>query len=102
MGLIPPNGESVRGLRGRLCALFNDKNFAEMINAAEELLPKDNVWMTIYPCLWLILTGYPKNPPGKFSEEVPQDGLNRGKYKLMDAQFWTCGFFPGSLYCLLE
>lgn len=23
-------------------------------------------------------------------------------YQCRDAEFWTCGFFPGSLYCLLE
>lgn len=23
-------------------------------------------------------------------------------YKCRDAEFWTCGFFPGSIYCLLE
>lgn len=25
-----------------------------------------------------------------------------GKYVYQEADFWTCGFFPGSLYCLLE
>lgn len=33
---------------------------------------------------------------------MPQTGPNSGKYLCRDAEFWTCGFFPGSLYCLLE
>ncbi len=33
---------------------------------------------------------------------MPQTGPNAGLYQYRDAEFWTCGFFPGSLYCLLE
>ncbi|KAK2608894.1 hypothetical protein QQS21_002607 [Conoideocrella luteorostrata] len=43
-----------------------------------------------------------ENPPQSFPETVPQTGPDAGKYKYRDAEFWTCGFFPGSLYCLLE
>ncbi|KAH8588606.1 Six-hairpin glycosidase-like protein [Bisporella sp. PMI_857] len=40
--------------------------------------------------------------PGAFPETVPQYGPDTGIYALRDADFWTCGFFPGSLYGLLE
>ncbi|KFG77587.1 putative glucuronyl hydrolase [Metarhizium anisopliae] len=43
-----------------------------------------------------------ENPPQSFPETVPQTGPSAGKYRYRDADFWTCGFFPGSLYCLLE
>ena len=33
---------------------------------------------------------------------MPQHGERAGKYFLRDADFWTCGFFPGILYLLRE
>lgn len=33
---------------------------------------------------------------------MPQNGEDAGKYLLRDANFWTCGFFPGILYLLRE
>lgn len=33
---------------------------------------------------------------------MPQTGEGTGKYATRDAEFWTCGFFPGSMYALLE
>ncbi|KFY67062.1 hypothetical protein V496_01769 [Pseudogymnoascus sp. VKM F-4515 (FW-2607)] len=42
------------------------------------------------------------DPPAAYPEIVPQEGLQQGRYELRDADFWTCGFFPGSLYTLLE
>jgi hypothetical protein len=33
---------------------------------------------------------------------VLQKGEGEGKYQYRDADFWTCGFFPGSIYTLLE
>ena len=38
----------------------------------------------------------------QYPETVPQTGDNAGKYATRDAEFWTCGFFPGSIYALLE
>lgn len=38
--------------------------------------------------------------PDAFPEYVPQDG--DGSYALREADFWTCGFFPGTLYNVLE
>jgi hypothetical protein len=40
--------------------------------------------------------------PHAFPEEVPQDGPEAGHYVSRHPDFWTCGFFPGSLHCLLE
>ncbi|OBT82607.1 hypothetical protein VE02_07973 [Pseudogymnoascus sp. 03VT05] len=42
------------------------------------------------------------DPPSAYPEIVPQEGLQQGRYELREASFWTCGFFPGSLYTLLE
>ncbi|PGH14930.1 hypothetical protein AJ80_05743 [Polytolypa hystricis UAMH7299] len=43
-----------------------------------------------------------ENPPRRFPEYVLTTGPDAGKYTLREASFWTCGFFPGSLYALLE
>ncbi|KAK1530404.1 unsaturated glucuronyl hydrolase [Colletotrichum costaricense] len=40
--------------------------------------------------------------PIAFPEIVPQNGPNAGQYEFRDPEFWTCGFFPGTLYALLE
>ncbi|KAF5702228.1 unsaturated glucuronyl hydrolase [Fusarium mundagurra] len=40
--------------------------------------------------------------PDAYPEEVPQDGTGAGCYVSREPDFWTSGFFPGSLYCLLE
>ncbi|KYG13806.1 hypothetical protein FVEG_17740 [Fusarium verticillioides 7600] len=40
--------------------------------------------------------------PNAYPEEVPQDGAEKGHYVMREPEFWTSGFFPGSLYCLLE
>ncbi|OLN86381.1 Unsaturated chondroitin disaccharide hydrolase 1 [Colletotrichum chlorophyti] len=43
-----------------------------------------------------------RKTPTAFPEIVPQDGANAGHYEFRDPDFWTCGFFPGALYALLE
>lgn len=43
-----------------------------------------------------------QSPLAKYPESVPQTGENAGQYEYRDADFWTCGFFPGSIYALLE
>jgi hypothetical protein len=37
-----------------------------------------------------------------FPEYCPQTGSASGQYVLREPEFWTCGFFPGTLYSLLE
>ncbi|GAB7332389.1 hypothetical protein MBLNU13_g04205t1 [Cladosporium sp. NU13] len=40
--------------------------------------------------------------PEAFPEIVPQDEKSNGTYDLRQAEFWTCGFFPGTMYAILE
>ncbi|KAI0477996.1 Six-hairpin glycosidase [Xylaria cf. heliscus] len=40
--------------------------------------------------------------PGAFPEFVPQRGDKSGLYVFREPAFWTCGFFPGTIYLLLE
>ncbi|KAL8364927.1 hypothetical protein RB595_003966 [Gaeumannomyces hyphopodioides] len=40
--------------------------------------------------------------PHAFPEYVPQAGRGAGAYSHREAEFWTCGFFPGSMHCVLE
>ncbi|KAL0934777.1 unsaturated glucuronyl hydrolase [Colletotrichum truncatum] len=42
------------------------------------------------------------DPPTAYPEYVLQTGPEAGKYILREASFWTCGFFPGSVYSLIE
>ncbi|RLL95025.1 hypothetical protein CFD26_100905 [Aspergillus turcosus] len=42
------------------------------------------------------------DPPTEYPEFVPQKGPSTGHYILRESSFWTCGFFPGLLYLLLE
>ncbi|BCS29666.1 uncharacterized protein APUU_71236S [Aspergillus puulaauensis] len=37
-----------------------------------------------------------------YPETVPQSGPDEGRYQSRETDFWTCGFFPGSIYSLLE
>lgn len=41
-------------------------------------------------------------PLPTYPESVPQSGPENGQYEHREARFWTCGFFPGSIYALLE
>ncbi|KAH8597842.1 glucuronyl hydrolase-like protein [Bisporella sp. PMI_857] len=43
-----------------------------------------------------------RKPPESYPHTVPQTGPSAGTYEYREADFWTCGFFPGSLYALLE
>ena len=40
--------------------------------------------------------------PNAFPEIVPQGEDSDGSYALREAAFWTLGFFPGTLYAILE
>ncbi|KAF5575306.1 glucuronyl hydrolase [Fusarium subglutinans] len=37
-----------------------------------------------------------------FPEIVRQQGPKQGQWVIREPEFWTCGFFPGTLYALLE
>jgi hypothetical protein len=43
-----------------------------------------------------------QTPLPAYPESVPQSGSQNGQYEYREAMFWTCGFFPGSIYALLE
>ncbi|KAI8299484.1 Unsaturated chondroitin disaccharide hydrolase [Colletotrichum sp. SAR11_240] len=43
-----------------------------------------------------------RKTPIAFPEIVLQEGPHAGQYEFRDPDFWTCGFFPGTLYALLE
>ncbi|KAL4965807.1 glycoside hydrolase family 88 protein [Aspergillus stella-maris] len=63
--------------------IFSESVFAKVLRVAVEAL-ENNTPPTVYP------------------EFVPQNGADKGLYFLRDANFWTCGFFPGILYLLRE
>ncbi|KAI4618328.1 uncharacterized protein J4E87_007996 [Alternaria ethzedia] len=41
-------------------------------------------------------------PLPSYPHTVPQIGPEAGRYEEREADFWTCGFFPGCIYALLE
>ncbi|CAO2655749.1 Nn.00g045520.m01.CDS01 [Neocucurbitaria sp. VM-36] len=41
-------------------------------------------------------------PLSSYPHTVPQEGPAAGRYEEREADFWTCGFFPGCIYALLE
>ncbi|KAH7093168.1 Six-hairpin glycosidase-like protein [Paraphoma chrysanthemicola] len=41
-------------------------------------------------------------PLQSYPHTVPQNGSEAGKYEEREADFWTCGFFPGCIYLILE
>ncbi|KAJ5103522.1 hypothetical protein N7532_004051 [Penicillium argentinense] len=63
--------------------LFNENITSKILRAADRCLGNNNP-----------ITAYP--------EYVPQSGPDAGKYYCREADFWTCGFFPGSIYLLIE
>ncbi|RDW93636.1 glycoside hydrolase family 88 protein [Aspergillus mulundensis] len=63
--------------------LFAENVIAKVLRVAEEALQNNS-------------------PPTVYPEFVPQHGPDSGRYFLRDANFWTCGFFPGILYLLRE
>ncbi|KAH8660607.1 Six-hairpin glycosidase-like protein [Xylariales sp. PMI_506] len=72
-----------RGIRDQLSELYSDNVTAKILRAAEKCLV-NNFPITAVP------------------EYVPQVGSEAGQYICREASFWTCGFFPGSIYSLLE
>ncbi|KAH7316881.1 unsaturated glucuronyl hydrolase [Stachybotrys elegans] len=70
-------------LRDKLAGLFEENVFAKIHRTMVEGLTNNE-------------------PPVAYPEYVPQRGEEAGKYILREADFWTCGFFPGSIYSLAE
>ncbi|KAM0414554.1 hypothetical protein ACHAPT_013605 [Fusarium lateritium] len=61
----------------------------------------ENILAKVYRTATKSLIGE-KRFPDYFPEYVPQEGEDSGNYTLREAEFWTCGFFPGTLSLLLE
>ncbi|KAL4905645.1 hypothetical protein BDW74DRAFT_178013 [Aspergillus multicolor] len=70
--------------------LFGENVIAKIFRTASVSLNDANVFTT------------PGGVPIAYPETVPQYGPNASRYEFRDPEFWTCGFFPGSLYALLE
>ncbi|KAF4956406.1 hypothetical protein FSARC_11609 [Fusarium sarcochroum] len=79
----PQKSSITRDLRDRLSELYSDNITAKILRTAADHL-KEN------------------DPPHKYPEVVPQQGPFYGQYQSRDIDFWTCGFFPGCIYSLLE
>lgn len=85
----------------QLAALYEDNITAKILRTAVQGLV-NNVCQTNFHLLGSILMKRSQNPPAAYPEYVPQSGPNAGIYELREADFWTCGFFPGSIYSLIE
>ncbi|KAM0331311.1 hypothetical protein ACHAQA_002981 [Verticillium albo-atrum] len=92
-GPTPPKAySSAQNLAAYLPELFDENITAKAIRVA-------------YRSLRRISSASPQDAelsPAGFPETVPQSGPDEGIYTLRDADFWTCGFFPGHLAALLE
>ncbi|GKT91255.1 unsaturated glucuronyl hydrolase [Colletotrichum tofieldiae] len=83
---------SVLPLSSHLSELFEENITAKVCRTATRSLQEDA----------LFASNKVRKTPIAFPEIVPQDGPNAGQYEFRDPDFWTCGFFPGTLYGLLE
>ncbi|PKS08404.1 hypothetical protein jhhlp_005348 [Lomentospora prolificans] len=70
-------------IKARLAELYSENVTAKILRAATALLENND-------------------PPTHYPEWVPQSGNEEGRYQLKPIDFWTCGFFPGSIHSLLE
>ncbi|KAF4983047.1 hypothetical protein FZEAL_1447 [Fusarium zealandicum] len=61
----------------------------------------ENILAKVYRTATKSLVGE-KRFPDYFPEYVPQSGPDAGSYTMREAEFWTCGFFPGTMHLLLE
>ncbi|UPL03724.1 hypothetical protein LCI18_014658 [Fusarium solani-melongenae] len=81
----------------------DDPALTEGASIGDELdgLYDENILAKVYRTATNSLIGE-KRFPEYFPEYVPQEGGDSGNYTLREAEFWTCGFFPGTLSLLLE
>ncbi|KAI9896776.1 hypothetical protein N3K66_007798 [Trichothecium roseum] len=82
------NDVAIQDLFATLPELYEENILVKVMRTAERLLvPSGN--------------GTSRTPAG-YPEIVPSDGPNAGRYETREPEFWTCGFFPGTLHALLE
>jgi len=62
---------------------------------------EENIFAKPYRTAFKVLQGVDPARDG-FPEIVPQQGPKQGHWEFREPEFWTCGFFPGTLYALLE
>lgn len=87
--------QAVPNLREQLADLFAENILAKVWRVACESLP----------CAEETTEEHTMKFPHAFPEYVPQDpknGEKAGQCYPREASFWKCGFFPGTLYELLE
>ncbi|BCS21762.1 uncharacterized protein APUU_22194S [Aspergillus puulaauensis] len=73
-----------------IAELFDENIIAKIFRTASSSLNDPNIFTK------------PDGVPLGYPETVPQTGPRAGRYEFRDPEFWTCGFFPGCLYALLE
>ncbi|KAJ5610555.1 hypothetical protein N7510_007274 [Penicillium lagena] len=83
MALASGSTDEWRKMQQTMLELFSENILAKMLRVAVEAL-ENNV------CMLMIMIAESSH------------GDSAGKYFLRDADFWTCGFFPGILYLLRE
>ncbi|KAL4794268.1 Six-hairpin glycosidase-like protein [Aspergillus venezuelensis] len=79
-----------RDPENRLSELFTENIVAKILRTASTSIINASLFTN------------PAGVPLAYPETVPQAGPTIGTYEFRDPEFWTCGFFPGSIYALLE
>ncbi|KAK2729644.1 unsaturated glucuronyl hydrolase [Colletotrichum kahawae] len=87
-GSLQPNST----LASRLRELFEENITAKICRTATKSLEEKLIYNS----------NEVRKTPTAFPEIVPQEGPLAGQWEFRDPDFWTCGFFPGTLYALLE
>ncbi|KAF7563528.1 hypothetical protein G7046_g555 [Stylonectria norvegica] len=95
----PPSFYPRTTLRSDLSQLFDENVVAKVYRTATRALkPTDQLQHGAD----LEQQSKPRLEVVGFPEYVPQEGAGAGSYVLREPEFWTCGFFPGTLYGMLE
>ncbi|USP81770.1 glycoside hydrolase family 88 protein [Curvularia clavata] len=90
-----------------LSAIYSENSLAKIIQVAQRGLKQQVRCSSILHHFKPIhqnpyLTTHPQAPLQSYPHTVPQTGPDAGRYEERESSFWTCGFFPGSIYALLE
>ncbi|KAH6876388.1 Six-hairpin glycosidase-like protein [Thelonectria olida] len=90
-----PSDLDLRAVNG-----FSKQHFSEGLQDRLSELFAENITAKILRTAVKHLVG--NDPPVRYPDIVPQHGANSGHYQSRNIDFWTCGFFPGCIYSLLE